>query len=68
MDELAIIGEALLETVVYAIFDSIYTEYDFSSSTRSRRLSVKIDTDEKNRSYEINLNFKSTPRWDGAIK
>jgi hypothetical protein len=68
MDELAIIGEALLDTLVCAVLDNIYCECDLSTGKRSRKLSVKIDTDERNLTYEINLNFKSGPRWDGAIK
>ncbi|MBR6289290.1 MAG: hypothetical protein IKR19_08145 [Acholeplasmatales bacterium] len=69
MNELIVdVGETVLESFLYTFLNDVYTEYDFSSNKRSRKLSFKIDTDVRNLSYEINLKFKSEPRWDGVIR
>lgn len=68
LELVANVGISLLEGIVSSTLDDIYAEYDLSSNNRSRRLAIRVNTDIENLSYEINLNFKSGPRRDGALK
>lgn len=63
------VGVSVLEAVVSSLsLYEFYKEFDLSSDTRSRLLSLHIDTDVENLTYEINLNFKSKPKMGEAMK
>lgn len=65
----ASMGESILGAIASSLLiDEFYKEFDLSSDTRSRLLSLHIDTDIENLTYEINLNFKSKPKMGEAMK